>query len=371
MVRFGNFRFVAIVSCIILSLSAISCVRDEAPNAEADILTCIVEGDILKAEPEIDNESVTLTVKSDADITNLAPRFTLTPGATISPASGTPFDFSVPRQYKVTSEDRNWTKTYTVRCVVSGVSTDYHFEKVAMEPKYGRYEIFYDFTDNGDSIAWASGNGGYSLTGVPKKPSDYPTLSDDNGYVGRCAKLVTRSTGEFGSGFGMPMAAGNLFIGSFDILNAIPDARKGTRFGRTYEHVPTYITGYYKYKAGDRYMANGEEIKGKRDKFDIYALFFECDDEVTYLDGFNRFDSPNLVSVARITDQKESDEWIYFNIPFVAKPGKVVDKQKLADGGYKLSIVFSSSINGDTFEGAEGSTLWIDEVEIIQSDNNR
>lgn len=78
----------------------------------------------------------------------------------------------------------------------------------------------------------------------------------------------------------------------------------------------------------------------------------------------------NLISVARISDQKETDEWTHFYIPFVAKPGKVIDKDKLAKGGYQLSIVFSSSLKGDVFEGAEGSTLWIDEVEIIQSGEN-
>lgn len=67
------------VLCFLLTLLSVSCIREEAPNAEADILSCTVDGDILKAEPEIGNESVTLTVKSDADITNLAPVFTLTP----------------------------------------------------------------------------------------------------------------------------------------------------------------------------------------------------------------------------------------------------------------------------------------------------
>lgn len=75
------------VLCFLLTLLSVSCIREEAPNAEADILSCTVDGDILKAEPEIGNESVTLTVKSDADITNLAPVFTLTPGATIKPVA--------------------------------------------------------------------------------------------------------------------------------------------------------------------------------------------------------------------------------------------------------------------------------------------
>ena len=89
------------VLCFLLTLLSVSCIREEAPNAEADILSCTVDGDILKAEPEIGNESVTLTVTSDADITNLAPVFTLTPGATIKPASGTAFDFTTPRPIRL------------------------------------------------------------------------------------------------------------------------------------------------------------------------------------------------------------------------------------------------------------------------------
>lgn len=355
-----------IFSCLLMSLLS-SCIRDEALNAEADILSCTVDGEILKSEPEIANESVTLTVKSNADITNLAPVFTLTPGATITPASGTAFDFTTPQTYVVTSEDKNWKKTYTVRCIVSGVTTDYHFEQITMEPNYSRYQIFYDLSSSGDSVAWASGNAGYALTGAAHGPLDFPTQQDDNGYKGKCAKLVTRSTGNFGSMLGMPIAAGNLFIGTFNTKDALPDARKGTHFGRPFESVPTYLTGYYKYKAGETYKVNGEEVKGKKDQCDIYAVFYETDENVKYLDGFNSLTSPNLISVARISDQKETDKWIHFNLPFVAKPGKVIDKEKLARGGYRLAIIFSSSMKGDIFEGAEGSTLWIDEVEIIHA----
>ncbi|MGM9760496.1 MAG: PCMD domain-containing protein [Parabacteroides sp.] len=346
-------------------LALFSCIREEAPNAEADILTCIVPGDVLKVDPEIENETVTLTVKGDADISRLAPEFTLTPGATISPASGTAFDFSTPQKYVVTSEDRNWTKTYTVRCIVSGVSTEYHFEQVTLEPTNHRYQIFYDILENGDSVTWASGNGGFALTNNQLGMYEFPTMQDNNGYLGKCAKLVTCSTGDFGSMFGMPIAAGNLYIGTFDILNAIPDARKGTLLGRPFEHVPAFLSGYYKYKAGEVYKKNGEPMPGMKDQCDIYAIFYETDDKVKYLDGFNGLTSPNLVSVARIENQQETDEWTHFYIPFVTRPGRTVDPDKLARGEYKLGIIFSSSIHGDTFEGAEGSTLFIDEVEVV------
>lgn len=63
-------------------------------NAEADIETCSVPGDVLNREPIIGNDEITLPLKKGADITKLAPEFTLTPGATIEPASGTVRDFT-------------------------------------------------------------------------------------------------------------------------------------------------------------------------------------------------------------------------------------------------------------------------------------
>ena len=53
-------------------------------------------------------------VKADTDLSKQSPEFTLTPGATISPASGTTRDFSEPQYYTVTSEDGIWKKRYEV-----------------------------------------------------------------------------------------------------------------------------------------------------------------------------------------------------------------------------------------------------------------
>lgn len=357
-----------LLGLIALSFSLTSCIRDEAANAEADILSCTVPGDILKSEPEIGNEAVTLIVRSDADITQLAPVFTLTPGASIVPASGTARDFTTTQHYTVTSEDKNWSKTYEVRCVVAGLSTEYHFESVRMEPTNARFQIFYDNIAGGEIMEWASANGAYALTGVPKAPEDYPTSQWDEGYKGKCAKLVTRSTGSLGSLVKMYIAAGNLFIGTFDSPSALTNPLKATRFGKPFEHVPTYLSGYYKYKAGSEFTVKGQPVTDRKDQCDIYAVFYETTDEVRTLDGTNALTSDNLISVARITNQQESDEWIHFYLPFVARPGKTVDKEKLARGGYQLAVVFSSSIRGDYFEGAVGSTLYVDEVEVIYSE---
>lgn len=356
---------------LILCLTFVSCIKDEAPNAEADILTCQVPGDILKMDPIITNDKITILVKKDTPMDKLAPEFTLTPGASIDPASGKERDFTTPQYYTVTSQDGKWKKKYEVTFIDAGISTIYHFEDFRLNDN-NKYQIFYEKDAKGNNIMdWASGNPGYALTGTPesKTPSGFPTVSADGGKEGKCLKLETKSTGPFGEGMGMPIAAGNLFMGKFDVLSALTNALKATKFGMPFEFVPTYLTGYYKYKAGSIFSEDGKPVDNKTDKCDIYAIFYETDDKVKTLDGTNALTSPNLISIARIDNQKETDKWTQFYLPFISLPGKTIDKNKLAEGKYNISIVFSSSIEGDKFKGAVGSTLYIDEVQLMYKEN--
>ena len=218
-------------------------------------------------------------VKTDIDLTHQAPEFTLTPGATISPASGTERDFTTPQYYTVTSQDGNWKKEYQVAYLIAGISTEYHFEDVdSVVSNTYTYDVFYDVATN-ERIDWASGNSGFAITGVgTKDPASFPTSSL------KAVKLETKSTGDFGEKVKMPIAAGNLFMGTFDVLSALTNALKATRLGMPFEHVPTYIKGYYKYKAGDVFQANGKPVENKKDIWDVYAIFYEVTDKVPYLD---------------------------------------------------------------------------------------
>lgn len=354
--------FLLIAGCLLAS-----CIKDEAANAEADIETCTVPGGILIAEPKIENDWIELLVPKKTDVTNVAPEFTLTPGATIEPPSGTARDFSFPQDYVVTSEDRKWHKTYTVAFVVNGVQSKYDFENYRLNTK--GYDEFYEVDANGtEQNIWASGNSGFKIVGIAKEPTGYPTYSIAEGKSGRGVKLVTRDTGEYGLTVGMPIAAGNLFIGQFIALSAIKDPLNSTRFGRPFSSVPVKLSGYYKYKAGtDFYNEKKELVPGAEDTFDIYGILYETDDKVKYLNGGNSLTSPNLVAVARIeeADKKETSKWTNFNLPFKLMEGKTIDPEKLANNKYNLSLVFTSSIDGAYFRGAIDSTLEIDEVRLL------
>lgn len=106
-------KFRTIIIGIFVCLGFSSCIQDEAPNAEADILSCTLpDPSILKSKPTITNNSVILMAYSSIEdgIKQIAPSFSLTEGATIYPPNGTVLDFSEPQTYVVTSQDGQWEK---------------------------------------------------------------------------------------------------------------------------------------------------------------------------------------------------------------------------------------------------------------------
>lgn len=362
------------VGILAVGLTAVSCIKEEALNSEADIESCVFAEDVLNRDPVIENDKVTLILKKGTDLTALSPQFTLTPGATISPASGTTRDFTTPQYYEVTSEDRQWKKQYRVKATTSSITTTvFRFENARMNNS-GKYQIFYETDDAGKEVlSWASGNPGFALTGAGGSYTDYPTYQSGIGYKGKCLALTTRRTGSFGSKVNMPIAAGNLFLGTFDVLNALSNPLTSTKFGMPFDYVPTALQGYYKYKSGEMFYEldkSAEDrlkpVPGRKDRFNIYAVFYESTDDLKTLDGTNALaeDNPNILAVAQIGEAEEAQEWTPFEIEFVFRPGKQVDPEKLAQGKYSITIVFSSSIRGDYFEGAPGSTLCIDEVTL-------
>lgn len=391
-------------------LAATSCIQDEALNTECDIITCSFPSEIVVSDPTITNNRVTVNVVPDADISKLAPTFTLTEGATISPASGSVQNFlnadDHTVNYTVTSQDGEWHKTYRVQVVQQLKPSEYLFNKVELDPTK-KYSIFNEYDENGNFLmAWSSGNPGYVMCGEANKAARaaygkdnykdhiwefFPTLAvfpegttmkTDNvtSFVngGKYAqpeyiRLVTRSTGGFGAQVKMPIAAGNIFQGEFDLGSAVFQPREATRFGEPYNYKPVKLSGEYRFKAGDVFTdGKGNVVVGRKDIFSIYAIFFESDDDVKFIDSnvhYNDFMHPNMVALANLTDAHETglgdDDWVKFEIEFdYDKYKKAVNADLLAKGVYRLGIVIASSAEGDYFRGAVGSTLDVRNIKV-------
>ena len=373
--------FTALLLLVITTLT--SCIRDEAPNAECDILAVKAawleeHKEILSGKPIISNYDVRFYVKEDASIDSLKqlnPQFELTHGAHISKEecieeNG---DRGVYMYYRVTSEDGNWNKSYRVsftKQTVIDTEAVFSFENFELDqpaPK-GKYNVWYEVDANGTRLNWwASGNAGFVFTGKGKTPGDFPTSADSAGYKGCCIRLTTRDTGSFGKMSGMPIAAGNIFIGEFLTTNATKAPLEATRFG--YPIVPSKpvsLTGYYKYTPGEEFTNKKLEVQAdRRDTCSIYSVLYEIDPaNIITLDGSNVLSDDRIVLVAELKNPGEPEEWTNFEIPFEAANGNAFDYEKLERGEYAITIVASSSKSGAFFEGAIGSTLYVDELKI-------
>ena len=352
-----------ILTFFLLPIFFNSCIQEEELDTNADILEAYIPPQYLKTDPIITNNSIEFRVKSNIDLKNQAPVFILSPNATIDPVNGTLRDYSTTQTAVVTAQDKRWKKVYTISFNIDELKTSYLFDQAELTDK-DRYYRFYSIGSNGDKIYdWATGNSGYVTVAGNKTPDEYPTTVEKGRNGGYAAKMQTLYTSSFAAATGNPIAAGNLFLGSFktNIFNTL----KSTKFGLPYSgELPKSVRTYYKYKAGKEVRDQDfKVIPGAVDSFDIYAIIFESQAKDNYLYGDHDFKDPRNVAIARVSkaDRLETSNWREINFPFKLVEGKKYDPTK----EYVLAIVMSSSIDGAYFTGAIGSTLIVNEVELI------
>ena len=363
----------------LLVLLFTGCIKDEPQNMECDILEAWVEGDALSqhfsqatdmrlSDVPSSQEQLTFIVRQRAALPPVAVHFRLSPGATVTPADGSLQDFSRgPVVYTVTSEDGQWHRSYTIDFREATLPSSHHdFEDFELSSN-GRYYLWYDRADDGTKEGiWASGNEGFMIAKPNAPATDYPTVPDADGYDGYCVRLTTRSTGSWGKTFKKPIAAGNFFLGSFDSRFALTNTLKTTNMGIVYTKEPVRVTGYYKYQPGEVFTDKDfHEVSTRIDEPTIHAALYLNHDEqgnTVMLHGDDVRTSPYIVRRAEVASMPPTSEWRRFEMAFEGTTP--IDAELLANRGYNLSLVFSSSKTGDTFEGAVGSTLYIDKVEI-------
>ena len=383
-------RFLPLLFCFLPLF--VSCLKDEPAGIEADIVRVHLEPTAaarllgatvapVRQVPAHDTDIV-FTLAADADtalLRTLSPTFTLSPGATLRCLDGTQPDFRQRRRvaYEVTSQDRRWQRRYTLSFVPAADFPEFFgFENHALNSPDPHY--FTWFEQNADGTArhfWASGNPGFLLSRYDAKPDEYPTSVEAKGRTGTALRLVTQSTGELGAAFGKPIAAGNLFVGSFDLAGALLNPLSATRFGVPVMRIPTRFSGYYKWQPGEvftnaqRKAAQGPAPDGK-DAPRIYAVAYrnvDAQGNAVTLDGSNILSSPLVVAVAllddfTVTGLQESSAWVHFDLPFARRAP--IDDRLLDRHGYSLALVFTSSRDGAEFAGAVGSTLLVDDCRL-------
>lgn len=189
--------------------------------------------------------------------------------------------------------------------------------------------------------------------------------------------------GFFGSIAGKGIAAGNIFTGSFDIGNTV-NARPV--FGIPYTQMPKAFRIDYKYAPAEGLMDGKRKPIDGEDAADMYVILEKREGEnVKRLGaGWLRVSEKQEEWKTQQVDIKyarngQAPEDVSENAKYVLKYGHDGDTS-VSDPGLMpeatwgdvskdkpthIIAVFSSSYLGDYFIGAPGSTLWVDNFELI------
>lgn len=338
---------------------------------EADIVSVNVPEALINGQPVINNDDIVVYVKDGVKLDSIAFDFEITPGATVSPLPKTKQDFNKSVIYTVKSEDGRFEKKYRVSFLKYLVPLAFDFENFEID-KTDKFTSFFELNNGVRQDLWASGNKIYAISiSGSKAPDAYPTSYTEDAQSGKYAlALETKSTGFFGQLLKKPIAAGNMFIGSFDVENGVIKPLEATHFGLPFNQIPTKLTGYFKYTPGKQMTnADNKPIEGE-DEGDIYAVLFNKAEvtannpKVSWLDGRNVFTDPSIVAIARIASAKKTEgtTFVRFEAPFTYK--KPLTKTDIDANVYSLVIVASSSKEGDLFKGAVGSRMIVDNLKI-------
>jgi hypothetical protein len=277
---------------------------------------------------------------------SITPEFTLSEGARISPESGQAVSFSEEESlvfYVVTAEDGTTGEWYVGVRGNQLPNSDFEdwYETSGLNS-----QAYMDPGKSEETSIWSTANKGtsiYSLYGTE------PLKIGNNTFV----QITTGETAQ------VPVAAGTIFTGRFDIQLAIsnPDnPNEATDFGTPFPFRPSMVKFDYSYKAGPRYI-QGILI----DPNNIFGGF-----TVTQLPGSDQFrlyvimdimegETRTEIGRAQLEDGN-SDVISEVILPIVYTSDQ---------NPTHITVMFTSSKDGSLFTGAVGSTLIVDDLELI------
>ncbi|MFV0419923.1 MAG: PCMD domain-containing protein [Dysgonomonas sp.] len=342
------------------------CVR--STNTESSLLGMTFDSSIVTKQPVIDSTNVFFEISNDAtssDLEKLIPGIELSDKATVNPILGSEVDFSKGAvKFTVTAGDGTTKTTYQIIPWQNKFSFEnWVFEGNSNNSLNGREVDFYAPVAN-----WSSSNTGAALLYVLEQSDKIVVTKTEDAHSGKsAAKIETIQSNKLdGTGLSLypAITTGTLFMGTFqtDMLNVL----KSTKFGVIYNKKPKTVKGYYKYTPGADFYRSTNANKSKvtlepntKDECVINAILYEVDAKDTPLTGVDAYTSPRLTAIGKLLDGTAKEAYTAFSIDMEYK--KEYDSSKM----YRFAIICSSSKWGDTFSGAPGSILYVDDIEIV------
>lgn len=212
---------------------------------------------------------------------------------------------------------------------------------------------------------WGTTNSGTTLLsafGLVDSPTNVDK-SEDTASGKFAVKLATVDSKGMAALKIPKVTSGSLFLGSF--LTDMNNTLNSTKFGIPFAKKPLTVSGYYKYAPGKVfYRSSAEapaEVKVEEktvDKCAFNAFLYEIEnDKDAYITGYKTYDDPRIIARASF-ESAGADKYTAFKLEM--KYTKEYDSTKK----YRFAIVASTSSQGDTFSGAPGSVMYLDDIEV-------
>lgn len=353
------------VSTPVVYASMLAQKRDRVEQDTAALVRLWFDDERVVMQPDIPETSNSITfyvADTIADTTQVAliPRFELTEGSTVSFVPGEEVVFSDGTvKVVVWAEDSIHRRVYSLN-MDKAQSHRYPLDEWQTWPRNETNPELTYLTPTDES--WQTNNEwfrGMKQEGAYGMSAAFPVEKvEDNVVAGAAVKITSHYVEEDELFPGLH--SGMFYMGDEFMLDE-EYPMKSTPFGVMFETRPLKVKGNYRYRPGSPYYMGGTvDQTGMTDTCRIIALLYEVNNETETLDSVNIFNDDKVIAYG-IFDGATTEGEDY--IPFDVKINYI--KSYYFTKKYKLAVICMSSRYGYRQEGADGSTLWVDELEVI------
>jgi hypothetical protein len=345
------------LSFILLAFIVLSCNNDDSKSSQAEITEIIsidpTNQDLNLVKYTVDQEKSGVHLFLDNDLRDFSfpisftVNYKLSKGATTSSLLNNELVFANSddvNTLEIKAEDgsiKEWY-VYLVHKQIQNSDFDDWYSNKGMDGN------FYDEIGlSMEKAIWSTANLGTSLYRVF---GTAPIIEGPETFV----QIITIEPS-----LSVPLAAGTLFTGKFDVTKAISnplDPKKATLMGTPFISKPTAFRVNYKYTASTPYIQVTYNNSGNI--FDGYTTEnLEGEDQCAIYAILESREGDNITEIARaelnsVTTTDFTEQYIDFNYTSTSSPTHI-------------TVVFTSSKDGDLWKGSVGSTLIIKEFELI------
>ena len=347
----------AVFTLIAIATLLFGCVREDqfGKSDRAEIKTCVIPGQ--NGTSVIDDEELTIVVtvpETTLDFMLTPSEITVSNFAVVSPEAGVTQDFSEPVDYFVTAEDGT-VEVYTVYVERGGSQPQ--LENSSFEDWYTESVGFTSVEQPGtnkNTTIWGTANRGLALGGA----SENTTRGErDNTNYARMESVAAPAI--------VRLAAATIFTGKFtDGFPSVSDPRSNIDLGTPFTARPISFSFSYTYRPGPSNQDSNGQPLPYGDQCDIYLLLENREG-----------DKARRVATAWFRSGEEVIQWSDQSVPIkygpldpsdpwfdYAQPREGEEWGEATEAITHITILATSSFEGDFFKGAVGSILELDDI---------